>query len=572
MKQSTLLNFFGRPNGVTTTARKHFDALYERSFEEARPVSPARDSDAPHSSRAEIEEVEPEPEGDVVFRVGAAKPTTAEDEGRASGSGDEAAEGSQSQSSESDEEAEDEVADMLAKSDYERQRAERMQRNREALLRLVGSKSCAAMVGAGRSGPPRAKKKPKRPPKQKTEPVRRSRRKAALPVLGPGTPSDGEGDVSAPSVVVEEETLDFAPTAVADYDCAADATTSGVSALRSHDSGVDEAFSKLRVVSPEPTATCMRRVYSIDFDESCARKDRDGTLVVAGEKGLASILAVLSTGGTLPLLDCKLSRSWIASVEFVGRGAERLLSASNDGEVNLWNLCLSAWDPKVGANVPSNLFSHRAHDKGIFSMCHRENKVLTGSKDCTVGLSLMAESSIRTVAYYDEIHSGVVKSVAFGAGEGEFASAGNDRDIRLCDLRADPNKGSGVIEGAHHSAINGLQYSPDGTLLLSSSFDPILRVHDLRNPAAPLLELQGHLAGRAKSIQGPVFAAGGRRVVATGERTGLLTIYDCTGSGALVSHGSMDFNPSKLCSVDGGDLTFMAAAGQGELSLLKPSM
>ena len=32
----------------------------------------------------------------------------------------------------------------------------------------------------------------------------------------------------------------------------------------------------------------------------------------------------------------------------------------------------------------------------------------------------------------------------------------------------------------------------------------------------------------------------------------------------------MDFNPSKLCSVDGGDLTFMAAAGQGELSLLKP--
>ena len=126
MKQSTLLNFFGRPNGVTTTARKHFDALYERSFEEARPVSPARDSDAPHSSRAEIEEVEPEPEGDVVFRVGAAKPTTVGDEGRASGSGDEAAEGSQSQSSESDEEAEDEVADMLAKSDYERQRAERM--------------------------------------------------------------------------------------------------------------------------------------------------------------------------------------------------------------------------------------------------------------------------------------------------------------------------------------------------------------------------------------------------------------------------------------------------------------
>ena len=96
-------------------------------------------------------------------------------------------------------------------------------------------------------------------------------------MLGPGTPSDGEGDVSAPSVVVEEETLDFAPTAVADYDCAADATTSGVSALRSHDSGVDEAFSKLRVVSPEPTATCMRRVYSIDFDAGQRREVRPGS-------------------------------------------------------------------------------------------------------------------------------------------------------------------------------------------------------------------------------------------------------------------------------------------------------
>ena len=85
MKQSTLLNFFGRPNGVTTTARKHFDALYERSFEEARPVSPARDSDAPHSSRAEIEEVEPDLRA-TWFRVGA-KPTTVGDEGARPGAG-----------------------------------------------------------------------------------------------------------------------------------------------------------------------------------------------------------------------------------------------------------------------------------------------------------------------------------------------------------------------------------------------------------------------------------------------------------------------------------------------------
>ena len=83
-------------------------------------------------------------------------------------------------------------------------------------------------------------------------------------------------------------------------------------------------------------------------------------------------------------------------------------------------------------------------------------------------------------------------------------------------------------------------------------------------------ELQGHLAARAKSIQSPVFASGGKRVVATGERSALVTLYDCAGSGEVVSRGEMDFCPTKLCCVEGEGHDFVVAAGHGDLCLLRP--
>ena len=69
-------------------------------------------------------------------------------------------------------------------------------------------------------------------------------------------------------------------------------------------------------------------------------------------------------------------------------------------------------------------------------MAEREGKILTGSKDSSVGLSLLSsDGSLRTLTYFDELHSSVVKTVVFGDTENTFASAGNDRDIHLSDLR-----------------------------------------------------------------------------------------------------------------------------------------
>ena len=91
-----------------------------------------------------------------------------------------------------------------------------------------------------------------------------------------------------------------------------------------------------------------------------------------------------------------------------------------------------------------------------------------------------------------DAHSSVVKSVRW-RNTNEFGSAGNDRDIHLSDLRASGGARVWTASDAHASAINALEFSPSEHLLLSSSFDTTIVVHDLRKGEAPLFELQGHL-------------------------------------------------------------------------------
>lgn len=51
------------------------------------------------------------------------------------------------------------------------------------------------------------------------------------------------------------------------------------------------------------------------------------------------------------------------------------------------------------------------------------------------------------------------------------------------------------IEEAHPLAINGTGWRPGSEhIVLSSGFDPALRVHDLRRPSEPLHLLRGHVA------------------------------------------------------------------------------
>lgn len=107
------------------------------------------------------------------------------------------------------------------------------------------------------------------------------------------------------------------------------------------------------------------------------------------------------------------------------------------------------------------------------------------------------------------------------------------------------------IEEAHPLAINGTGWRPGSEhIVLSSGFDPALRVHDLRRPSEPLHLLRGHVApgqSRCKGINRPAVVAGpaGPTVLTGGSKSEFLSVY-CMDTGAVLSRGHVGFEPSSL--------------------------
>jgi WD40 repeat protein len=267
----------------------------------------------------------------------------------------------------------------------------------------------------------------------------------------------------------------------------------------------------------------------------------------------------------------------------VNGGKRLLLSSANDGSICLWDINNAAWSKSMNSYVPQQVSNVRFHAQGIFSMHEREGSIIAGSKDRSISVSNCRETGISQVVAWEDAHAGVVKSVRFADpnfSRNVFASAGNDRDINLWDLRQ--QKRIGAIEEAHASAINSLEWS--GELLMSTSFDPSIRLDDLRmlqssesesvTTSTPKLVIEGHLVPNSKprGINHPIFIDNGRRVVSGGEKTNLLSVFDATGSGqgTPLSRGTIDFNPSSLHCIEEGELRLLVAAGEGQLCLLRP--
>lgn len=63
-------------------------------------------------------------------------------------------------------------------------------------------------------------------------------------------------------------------------------------------------------------------------------------------------------------------------------------------------------------------------------------------------------------------------------------------------------------------------------LVLSASFDPICNLHDLRSPAKPLFQLEGHTpSNRCWSINKPCFWMRGKHIMSGGEGSKMMTLY-----------------------------------------------
>ncbi|KAJ1469448.1 WD40-repeat-containing domain protein, partial [Baffinella frigidus] len=192
---------------------------------------------------------------------------------------------------------------------------------------------------------------------------------------------------------------------------------------------------------------------------------------------------------------------------------------------------------------------------------------------------------------------GVVKCVRFQSTPGDadartdvFASAGNDRNLRISDARV---KGAGVVklfedasdtsvnfvklfEDASDTCVNFVQWSPaDSNILFSAGFDRAICLWDIRSTSdKPLHRLEGHHrtpgGGKIKGMHRAAFLASGRFVITTGEKTKLISIYDVA-TGKTVSRGESDDGGTAVVVLEGGGSCVLAVGGScSTVSLFTP--
>lgn len=218
-------------------------------------------------------------------------------------------------------------------------------------------------------------------------------------------------------------------------------------------------------------------------------------------------------------------------------------------------------------------------------MHEREARVLTASKDGSVGLAALTPSGLRAErAWADCCGGGVVKSVCWhpGAesshalGPATFAAGGRAGAVALVDARAAGGRAAVRLEGAHPHDVHCVRWQPPARgaagcawpLLLTASFDPVIRLWDPRQLAQPVAQLRGHVGAgtaRQKRIHQPCFVGSGR-VAASGEGSDALSLYSSAPSepafGSAVSRARVGWEPSTLAPAPGASGCVAAAHGR----------
>ena len=488
-----------------------------------------------------------------------------------------------------------------------------------------------------RNGPTTASRKRKSPPQVPAGPLRRSTRQRGGNAIDASNESTlamksiQEAELVQQQQQEEEPEVHFDDSSVHHYICETFPNTLNTTTSHGNDwegstpSGkVIKGFRKLPGMFIDPL---LARAYSVDWRPGLvAAAGKDGYAVVWGSRDLETGYVVQVANNSShsdidseemeikPLVSGKLHRGWISDIQLTGINTRTstsdnnlgnsgggsgggevstsgvfLLSAGNDGAVCLWDISKTTTAVAGGKEMPRCLArADDLHSGGIFSMHAMGNNVLTGSKDCSVVVSRYdTGGAFSVVRKYEDLHDGVVKCVrwrphtdsssSFVDFSSIFASCGNDRRVRILDIREGGSLGSTsgstsdgiVLDGFHSTTINCVRWSPVSEhLLLSASHDPNLVLHDLRKPDTALYTFTGHsMQSRIKSIYQPVFVAGGAAVATSGDPAHQLSLYSVA-DGRTISRGGLDItigatfcgdkpNAPLLCSTNRCIVAFM---------------
>lgn len=469
-------------------------------------------------------------------------------------------------------------------SQYELQRLENIRRNMEFLNSLGIEKTHFGDASAAKK-----KKKKRRPSKRRSAskpaamPLRRSTRRHGLP---PEPVSAAAAPPAEPSS--EEEPLVFDDSSVLKYTCDTthgSGSDQGVFARILRDDAKQKRAEPLVGVERLPVVYAdsnLKKTYDMDFAQS------DGRLFLAagGHQGRAAVFGLrgdhADVGAQIedlepvePLLSFRAHRSWLAGTRFVqreGAGPPLLLTAANDSTVVLWDIGKQATSRKLGLQPRVAASSDEIHDGGIFSLDVCAGHFATASKDRTCAWSVVAEGRIERVQRFER-DSGVVKAVAVRDPQ-TLASAGNDSDVCIWDVRAPGDTPAALIEDAHSVAVNSVKWCPcDPNSLVTTAFDSALNLWDLRKPNEPLKSFLGHAGhtGKARAIYHPVFLRSGlgsgtdasTAILTGGPKMPYLSLY-CPSTLRVLSRGATDQILTSLTAWHGcdGQMTRVVAASR----------
>jgi WD40 repeat protein len=318
--------------------------------------------------------------------------------------------------------------------------------------------------------------------------------------------------------------------------------------------------------------------------------------VAAGAEGLASFFVLPSLeslygpSATLPVppaasppvASVPLHRRWIADVQWAAArvGPDRLLlSASDDGTL-LLSRC--ATDPAAAVPcmvTPQARLGTELHRAGLYAMDTCAHAIATCSKDGAVGIAaLHPAGGLAATRIYTDVagvrppwrrpwgspkgrrgtadclcvctaQGAVVKQVrwqAMAPDGGLVACGGNDRAVRVLDVRRATPTPVFMAADAHASAVNTVAFSPQRPWqLLSSGFDGVIRLWDVRGADVPTATLAGHHGRHKPSLMHPIFDATGDAVLTGGQNAPHLFAYEVA-TGRLSTVVTLGWTPGAL--------------------------
>ncbi len=214
------------------------------------------------------------------------------------------------------------------------------------------------------------------------------------------------------------------------------------------------------------------------------------------------------------------------------RDGTTLISASYDGAIGLWDVAtLSDPDTSLGGGLGS-FFGHLRYG-GVLDLSSDGSILASCSSNATVfwpGSIILWDTKTRQMIG-EPLPGNYCSTIALspdgkllasaGCEEGDAATATCTKgSIRLWDVASRKLVGEPLI--GHLSSINGLAFSPDGTILATGGDDKVIRLWDVRTREPIGQPLIGHTG----AVSPVVFSPDGRMLASCGNEDGAVRLWD----------------------------------------------